>query len=102
MASVYLKFAHSSVTLSQRAKGFDRRADWDYTIINKEAKAMEFAKYLPFWDKLSKSQQEQVAGVIENRKVKKGTRIHDSSADCLGLVIMRSGQLRAYILHITL
>ena len=59
---------------------------------------MEFAKYLPFWDKLSKSQQEQVAGVIENRKVKKGTRIHDSSADCLGLVIMRSGQLRAYIL----
>ena len=59
---------------------------------------MEFAKYLPFWDKLTKNQQEQVAGVIENRKVKKGTRIHDSSADCLGLVIMRSGQLRAYIL----
>ena len=59
---------------------------------------MEFAKYLPFWDKLTKSQQEQVASVIENRKVKAGTRIHDSSADCLGLVIMRSGQLRAYIL----
>ena len=28
----------------------------------------------------------------------KGTHIHDSSAECLGLVIVRSGQLRAYIL----
>ena len=59
---------------------------------------MEFANYLPFWDKLTKAQQEQVAGVIEYRKVKKGTRIHDSGAECLGLVIMRAGQLRAYIL----
>ncbi len=59
---------------------------------------MEFTGYLPFWDKLTSQQQQQVAGVIEYRKVKKGTRIHDSSADCLGLVAMRAGQLRAYIL----
>ena len=59
---------------------------------------MEFAEYLPIWDKLTPAQQEQVAGVIEYRKVKKGTRIHDSSAECLGLLIIRSGQLRAYIL----
>ena len=36
--------------------------------------------------------------MIEFRSVKKGTHIHDSSADCLGLVMVRSGQLRAYIL----
>ena len=59
---------------------------------------MEFTGYLPFWDKLTSQQQQQVTGVIEYRKVKKGTRIHDSSADCLGLVAMRAGQLRAYIL----
>ena len=59
---------------------------------------MEFAEYLPFWDKLSREQQERLAGVIEYRSVKKGTRIHDSSAECLGLVALRSGQLRAYIL----
>ena len=59
---------------------------------------MEFAQFLPFWDKLNKSQQEMVAGVIEYRKVKKGTHIHDSSAECLGLVMVKSGQLRAYIL----
>ena len=59
---------------------------------------MEFSEYLPIWDKLTPQQQEKVAEVVEFRKVKKGTRIHDSSADCLGLVMMKSGQLRAYIL----
>jgi len=59
---------------------------------------MEFANYIPFWDKLTKEQQQRIAGVIEARKVLKGHHIHDSSADCLGLVMVRTGQLRAYIL----
>ena len=59
---------------------------------------MEFSAYLPFWDKLNREQQERLSGIIEYRTVKKGTRIHDSSAECLGLVAVRSGQLRAYIL----
>ena len=59
---------------------------------------MEFAPYLPFWDKLNRDQQERLSGIIEYRTVKKGTRIHDSSSECLGLVALRSGQLRAYIL----
>ena len=59
---------------------------------------MEFAEYLPFWKELTAQQQERIAGGIEYRRVKKGVHIHDSSADCLGLVAVRSGQLRAYIL----
>ena len=59
---------------------------------------MEFAEYLPFWDKLSPRQQQTIANVIEFRTVKKGTHIHDSGADCLGLVMVKSGQLRAYVL----
>ena len=59
---------------------------------------MEFAQYLPFWSKLTAAQQNQICQVIEHRTVKKGARIHDSSAECLGLVAVRSGQLRAYIL----
>ena len=59
---------------------------------------MEFSEYLPIWDKLTPAQQQRVADVVEYRQVKKGTRIHDSSADCLGLVLVRSGQLRTYIL----
>ena len=59
---------------------------------------MDFREYLPFWDKLTPIQQEQVTNLIETRSVKIGTHIHDSSSECLGLVIVRSGQLRAYIL----
>lgn len=59
---------------------------------------MEFAEYLPFWTKLTAQQQERIASVIEFREVKAGTHIHDSSAECLGLVAVRDGQLRTYIL----
>ena len=59
---------------------------------------MEYAQYLPFWEKLTPGQQERISEVIEFRKVKTGTHIHDSSAECLGLVAVKSGQLRAYIL----
>ena len=59
---------------------------------------MEYQEYLPFWDKLTAQQQARIGEVIEFRKVPKGTHIHDSSAECLGLVAIKSGQLRAYIL----
>ena len=59
---------------------------------------MDFQNYFPVWNKLTAAQQQQIAGVVEHRIVKKGTYIHDSSSECLGLVMVRSGQLRAYIL----
>ena len=59
---------------------------------------MAFSEYLPIWGKLTQEQQERIAGVAEHRTVPKGTRIHDSSAECLGLVMVKAGQLRAYIL----
>ncbi len=58
---------------------------------------MDFTGYFPIWDKLTPQQQERVAEVIEYRKVKKGTYIHDGSAECLGLLLIRSGQLRTFI-----
>ena len=59
---------------------------------------MEIAGYLPFWDKLTEEQKSRILDMAEYRCVKKDTRIHDSGADCLGLVVMKAGQLRAYIL----
>ena len=59
---------------------------------------MEFYQYIPFWDKLTREQQERISGVIIYHQVNAGTHIHDSSADCLGLVVVKSGQLRTYIL----
>ena len=61
---------------------------------------MEFTKYLPVWDQLTPEQQEIVTEMVEFRSVKKGTFIHDSNADCLGLILVRSGQLRTYILSV--
>lgn len=70
-----------------------------YVIIRKEVVVtMEFSKCLPFWDELTQEQQQRISRVIQYRKTKKGTHIHDSSAECLGLVMVRCGQLRAYIL----
>ena len=59
---------------------------------------MEFAGYFPVWDKLTAAQQQQVLEVVQFHKVKKGMMVHDSSAECLGLVVMRSGQLRTFFL----
>ena len=59
---------------------------------------MEFASYFPIWDKLTASQQQQVLEVVQFHKVKKGMLVHDSSAECLGLVVMRSGQMRTFFL----
>ena len=50
---------------------------------------MEYAAYLPIWDKLTPAQQQRIGQVISYHNVKKGTTIHDSSADCLGLVLIR-------------
>ena len=71
---------------------------WHCFILVYEVMDMVFSEYLPFWDKLTEQQQERIAGVIEYRTVSKGTHIHDSSADCLGLVAVKTGQLRTYIL----
>ena len=59
---------------------------------------MEIANYFPIWDKLTPVQQERVLGAVDNIKAKQGTLLHSNSEECLGLLLVRSGQLRAYIL----
>lgn len=59
---------------------------------------MELANYFPVWDKLTEEQQQKLADLSEFRKVKKGTILHSGNVDCLGLLLVRSGQLRSYIL----
>ena len=59
---------------------------------------MSLAEYFPIWDKLTKEQRERISQVTTLSKIKKGTVIHNGSMDCLGMLLIRSGQLRAYIL----
>ena len=59
---------------------------------------MEFQAVFPVWDKLPKQQQDRLLDSLITRSVKKGTVLHNGSMDCTGLLLIQSGQLRAYML----
>lgn len=59
---------------------------------------MEFNELFPVWDQLTAPQQKLLSDNVTPRTVKKGTVLHNGDADCAGLFLVRSGQLRAYIL----
>jgi CRP/FNR family transcriptional regulator len=59
---------------------------------------MEFRQLCPIWEKLSPAHQQLISSTIVPRTLGKGAVLHDGSADCAGLVLIKSGQLRAYIL----
>ncbi len=59
---------------------------------------MTLSEYLPVWSKLTPAQQEQLRATASERIAKKGTVIHNGHLDCMGLLLLQSGQLRAYIL----
>ena len=59
---------------------------------------MDLADYLPFYPKLSQQQQRQLLDSVEPMEAKAGTVVHNGSLDCLGLLIIRAGQLRVYTL----
>ena len=59
---------------------------------------MDLSQGLPIWNKLTDAEKKRITDAADYIKVKKGTHIHDSSADCLGLLVICSGQLRTYFL----
>ena len=59
---------------------------------------MDFEHYFPIWNKLNKDQRERIHSVSELQKFKAGSVLHDGGPDCLGMLLVRSGQLRAYLL----
>ena len=59
---------------------------------------MKFQDYFPIWNKLNTAQQNRIMSSLTDRNVKKGTVIYSGSLDCTGLFLVKSGQLRAYIL----
>lgn len=59
---------------------------------------MEFQNFFPIWDKLTKVQQERLASAVTPHLAKKGTVLHNGDIDCIGLLLIRSGQLRVFVL----
>lgn len=58
---------------------------------------LSFSDFFPFWDQLTREQREEIRQYSSLRTARKGEIIHNGSNDCLGLLLICSGQLRAYI-----
>ena len=66
----------------------------------KEITVMSFENYFPLWNDLNTVQKKVISDNLITRDVKKGTIIHNGNLDCTGLLLVKSGQLRTYILYI--
>ena len=59
---------------------------------------MEFSQCFPIWNKLTADQQARLRNVTDLQRIKAGTVVHDGSPQCKGMLLIKSGQLRAYLL----
>ena len=53
---------------------------------------------LDFWDKLSESEINLLESNIANVSYTKGFNLHSTDSECLGVLLIKSGELRVYIL----
>ena len=59
---------------------------------------MELADCFPIWKKLTQLQKDALSQAAVLRSVPGGTLLHGGDGGCLGLLVVRTGQLRAFIL----
>ena len=59
---------------------------------------MEFANYFPIWNQLTPEHQQILSNAAMLHTAKKGTIVHNGSVECTGLILVKTGQLRAYSL----
>lgn len=56
---------------------------------------MSFQNFFPIWDQLQPHQQRQLLDSLTFQTVKRGAIVRGGNADCAGLLLIRTGQLRA-------
>ena len=59
---------------------------------------LSLEQYLPFWQALSPAQQVQLENAVSHQSVARGTVMHRGDMVCTGLILVLTGQLRAYAL----
>lgn len=57
---------------------------------------MDFSVFFPVWNQLNDSQRAAIADAAFERKFTKGALLHKGGSECTGLILVRSGQIRAY------
>ena len=63
---------------------------------------MELDAFFPgVWDKLEPAQRRELTAAASPRRLEAGGLLHGAGSECLGLLALRSGRLRAYILSET-
>ena len=86
---LFMTYVNYSIDASKKNK---------YTMFVKEITVMSFENYFPLWNDLNTSQKKLISDSLITQHVKKGTIIHNGNMDCTGLLLVKSGQLRTYIL----
>ncbi len=56
---------------------------------------MEIAEYFPMWHKLQPEEQQTLTASVRGVRYQKGVIIHTGD-DCMGVLLVKTGQLRAY------
>ena len=64
----------------------------------KEVFIMDVQDFFPVWAQLTPQQQKILTQSAIRRSIPKGTMLHSGSTECTGLLLVCSGQLRAFIL----
>ena len=54
------------------------------------------SEFFPIWNSLSAAQKQRLEGVAVKKSAPAGTLLHNGSDDCMGLLLIASGQLRIY------
>lgn len=57
-----------------------------------------YSRIFPFWDKLTQDEKNRLCTNSSEVKYKKGATIHSGSNECTGVIIVKSGCVRTYLL----
>lgn len=61
-------------------------------------KKISYEKYFSFWNYLSNDEKKLIENNTNTVKYAKGENIHSGESECIGLIIVKSGSLRTYLL----
>lgn len=54
-------------------------------------------QYIPFWKEITEKEREMLKATVLELHIKKGETVFNTSMDCLGVMVLKNGQLRAYM-----
>ena len=65
--------------------------------MNEQERIALFRRSFPFWDRMSEQDQATFLRSSYEKKFKRGTNVHDGN-ECTGVILIKSGSLRLYLL----